>query len=143
MSTTNYPFFQDTAFQSFRLYDEAKQILIFGRTFGQSELLPVDLGKVFADPTVPIVFLQEFSYTEQHPSATFNDEVGNLLQSTQMRSLLQQMQDYYLSLFAYKIAMGLVTDIRSTIQHKGGASDIQLTFTAKVVWFGPSFCDYV
>jgi hypothetical protein len=143
MSSTNYPFDQDRSFKSFKLVDYAKQIVNYGRTYAQSELLPVDLFKAFSDPTLGAVFVQEFSYTEQYPSVDFNDEAANGLQSQHLKQLIDNMNQYYRNLFTNKIAMGLVTDIRSTIQHKGGTNDIQFTLTAKVVWFAPDFCDYV
>lgn len=147
MSTTNYPFLQDTSFESFTIIDEGKQNLYFGRTYGQADLLPLDMGKIaraYIDGTLVYPFLRQFSVTFNYIQADFNDEVLQNHQGQLLGELITMLYDYYTSIMsANKIALGVCTEIKSTIQHKGGVNDIQLTYTAKVVWFGPSFCDYV
>lgn len=148
MSFSNYPYDQDKAFESFMLVDYTEQQLQFGRTFSQSELLPVNYAKLtqaFIDGTIPFVPLREYVFSKQNTNLLINAEDVNFLQSEYLGNALTVLQQYYINnLFVdYKIAMGVVTDISTEVQHIGGVSDILVKINLKVTWFAPSFSDYV
>ena len=148
MSSTNYPFFQDTAFESFMLVDYAQQQAAYGKTFAQSELLPINYAKLtqaFIDGTIAFVPLREYVFCKVQTTTFSNAEDTNLWQSENLGNALIVLRDYYVNnLFTdFKVAMGVITDISSEIQHIAGVSDAQLKITLKVNWFVPSFSDYV
>ena len=147
MSFSNYPFDQDKSFESFTLVDLAKQQLVYGKTYSQADLKPVNYAKLMADfvgGTLPFIPPREFLYTKSHPEPDFNDENGYNLQGEALGKCLANVFQYYQQqMFPLKVAMGVVTELRSYAQHIAGATSIQIFVTAKVVWFAPDFCDYV
>jgi hypothetical protein len=148
MSSTNYPYDQDKAFETFMLVSYPEQIAKYGKTFGQADLLPVDyakLSRAFFDGTIPFIPLREFVFSKVQTTTFVNNEDTNFFQSENLGNALQILFNYYLNnLFNdYKIAMGIVTDISSEVQHIAGVNDAELKITIKVLWFAPSFSDYV
>jgi hypothetical protein len=89
MPNLNYPFDQDLAFNSFIITDSNILKSVLGRTYNQSELVPVSYPKIIAKSLVDVSIrwfpLQEFTYTSDAlalvdlQNETVSNVQGNIL----------------------------------------------------------------
>ena len=138
MSSTNYPSFTDTSFEAFSLVSEADQVAVFGRTYSQSELVPVSYAKLldaYINGAITRIPIREIYYTRAIDNIQYNNEAGKTYQSDALTKCLESLFSTYQTYFVYDIAMGVVTELTQEIQHIAGANDIQIKYKAKVLWF--------
>jgi hypothetical protein len=100
MASSNYPFNQDTAFNSFTITDPTIVTATLGRTYAQSELVPVNYDKVFrkslTDVTIKWFPLQQYVFVaDAEAVATLQSESSNPVQSGWLESAYKDLFDYW------------------------------------------------
>jgi hypothetical protein len=100
MASSNYPFNQDTAFNSFTITDPTIVTATLGRTYAQSELVPVSYPKIiaksFVDTTIKWMPVQEFVYiADAEATAQFQDEQTTNLQGGVLSLALKELYNYW------------------------------------------------
>lgn len=100
MASLNYPFNQDTAYNSFTITDPALVQATLGRTYSQSELVPVSYDKIFrkslTDITIKWFPLQEYVFvTDAEALATLQSESTLVTQSGWLELVYKDLYDYW------------------------------------------------
>lgn len=100
MASSNYPFNQDTAFNSFNITDPNIVQATLGRTYAQSELVPVNYLRLFqkalTDASIKWFPLQEFIYiSDAYVLADYQNESTAPVQSAELKLAFSQLFDYW------------------------------------------------
>ena len=100
MASTNYPFNQDTAYNSFVITDDVVVQSILGKTYSQSELVPINyiriLKKAFVDASIKALPLQEYVYVSDAFLNTELQEESLLpVQSGALRNAFGELYNYW------------------------------------------------
>lgn len=97
---SNYPFNQDESFKSFTITDDNAQIGLFGRTYNQSELVPVNYPKLFkkylTDPSIKWFPVQQYAYVSNPEIlAAFQDEETTVTESAYLQIAIDAIYNYW------------------------------------------------
>ena len=100
MASSNYPFNQDTAFNSFTITDPVIVQATLGRTYAQSELVPVSYSKLiartFVDASIKTFPLQEYVYVSDAFLGTeLQEESINPIQSGALKLAMADLYNYW------------------------------------------------
>jgi hypothetical protein len=116
-----YPLNPDTSFESFILTDEAAQKAIFGKTYGPSDLVPMNYQKILMAckaGTLSYAPLREFQCVAANLDInTFDTESASLIQSQYLRFTMLSLLSYWntkLALIApFQCPLGIVTEMKT------------------------------
>ena len=100
MASSNYPFNQDSAYNSFTLTDPVVVQSTLGRTYAQSELVPLNYSRLhtraLTDASITYYPVQEFVYVATAvPLARFQDEATNDIQGQILKAGLTSLYNYW------------------------------------------------
>lgn len=100
MASSNYPFNQDTAFNSFTITDPTVVTGFLGKAYAQSELVPVSYSKLiargFVDPSIKTFPLQEYVYvSDAHLGTELQEESILPIQSGALRLAMADLYNYW------------------------------------------------
>jgi len=144
MATSNYPYNQDTAFNSFTITDPAIVQAGLGRTYSQSELVPVSYPKILekanTDPSIKAFPLQEFIHLSvTATSIQLQQEGFSAFQSGQLSNAMRNLRAYWKDLLfgngpswnwsvPLKCPMLIATPISTLVTEQGGNFHVVLRF---------------
>ena len=143
MAFQSYPVNPDTSFESFLITTNADQQLVFGRTYNQNELTPINYQKVMEAALIPspiVAPVREFSYiSDAHDYTRIDQETTFNYQSINLKNALAALYNYWktdlLLVPVFQCPMGVVTEIRQEMSQDGtGAGFFHIVTTLKVNW---------
>lgn len=150
MASSNYPFNQDTAFNSFTITDPVVVSGVFGRTYAQSELVPVNYPRLFAksltDVSITWFPTQEFVYVaDAQVIGKFQDEATSDIQGSILKAAITSLYNYWKEQLMLNAAPAWATPLNApmivatprtplTFQNQG-TGDIHLTLIFDIVTF--------
>lgn len=118
MASSNYPFNQDTAYNSFTITDPVIVQATLGRTYSQSELVPVSYDKIFrkslTDITIKWFPLQQYVFvTDAEAVATLQSESSNPVQSGWLQLAYNDLFAYWKNFLLQNSAPAWATALKS------------------------------
>jgi hypothetical protein len=150
MASSNYPFNQDTAFNSFTITDPTIVQSVFGRTYAQSELVPVNYPRLFTksltDVSITWFPVQEFVYiSDAQLLIKFQSESTSDLQGFILKQAFTSLYNYWKEQLmlnsapawatALNAPMIVVTPRAPLTFQDNGTGDIHLTLIFDIVTF--------
>jgi hypothetical protein len=100
MPASNYPFDQDRAFNSFVITDPTTVTGILGKTYAQSELVPVNYSRLMqralSDASITWFPVQEFVYiADSDVIQKFQDETTSDIQGVVLKLAMADLYNYW------------------------------------------------
>lgn len=144
MSSTNYPFDQDTQFQSFIITDKTIVTSVLGKTFSQQDLVVPDYAKMNAEfiaGTLTYLPIKSYSFLSDSIKFDFlSNEKTYKFQSTNLSNAIKELWNYWkdniINNTKFQFPMGVVTNIQQTLHQDGtGAGLFHIETKLYVTWF--------
>lgn len=142
MSFSNYPFNQDTAFNSLIITDNNVVLGTLGQTYSQAELIPINYQKLitaFDSAVITYLPIKNYSYISASNSiARINDEETYAVQGTNTAEALSALKSYWKNnlITDFEIVLGVVSNISESVhQNSGGVGAFHVEFKCQVTWF--------
>ena len=143
MAFQSYPVNPDLSFESFLITTTADQQAVFGTTYNQNELTPINYQKIMEAclaGTLTQAPVREFTYiSDPYDYTRIDNETSFNYQSINLKNALVEIYTYWkldlLLVPPLQCPMGVVTEIRQEMSQDGtGAGLFHIVTTLKVNW---------